>query len=88
MPKSGIIKILGFDFSYSSSKRVVKIANDVHTTKARTRVILFSKKYWRILGRNELVDFLHIQYTRPIAKKFFLIELIQTSIQNFKQKTK
>jgi hypothetical protein len=27
-------------------------------------VILFSKStYWRILGRNELVDFLHIQYT-------------------------
>ncbi len=41
---------------------MVKTGNDVYTTKSRTRVILFSK-YWRILGRNELADFLHIQYT-------------------------
>jgi hypothetical protein len=63
MPKSDNNKILGFDFSFSSAKGIVKTGNDVHTTKSRTQVILFSKKYWRILGRSELVDFFHIQYT-------------------------
>jgi hypothetical protein len=39
---------------------IVKTVNDGHTTKFRTGVILLSNN-WRILGGNELVDFLHIQ---------------------------
>jgi hypothetical protein len=41
---------------------IVKTGNYVHTTKSRTRVILFSKSFF-VFGSKLLVDFLHVQYT-------------------------
>ncbi len=46
----------------------VKTENDVHITKSRARVFLFSKSIGHFRSkRNELVDFLHIQYTEYIS---------------------
>ncbi len=59
MPESGSNKILGFDFSYSRDCEDWKLCSHKESLEHER----FQKLLAHFIGRNELVDLLHIQYT-------------------------